>query len=73
MPGFARNAKSVFLSTIFFDFLGNATNDVGSAESTYFEEFLGHAAKNLHKKVPEWGPDKVPESVGLVGDDLAVL
>ena len=57
-PGFARNAKSGFLSTLFVEFPGNATNNVGSAGSTLFEEFPGNATKNVQKKVPEWGPEK---------------
>ena len=53
-----RNAKSGFLSTLFVEFPGNASNFVGSAGSTLFEEFPGNAAKNVQKKVPEWGPEK---------------
>ena len=58
IPGLARNAKSGLLSTLFVGFPGNATNFVGSAGSTLFEEFPGNAAKNVQKKVPEWGPEK---------------
>ena len=61
---FARNAKSGFLSRLFVEFPGNATNFVGSAGSTLFEEFHGNATKNLQKKVPEWGPEK---SSGICG------
>ena len=57
---FARNAKSGFSSTLFVEFPGNATNFVGSSGSTLFEEFPGNAAKNVQKKVPEWGPEKSP-------------
>ena len=58
IPGFARNAKSGFLSTLFETCPGNATNNVGSAGSTLFEEFPGNATKHVQKKVPEWGPEK---------------
>ena len=58
IPGFARNAKSGFWSTLFFEFSGNAKNNVGSAGSTLFWEFPGNAMKNLQKKVLEWGPEK---------------
>ena len=54
----SRNAKSGFLSTLFVGFFGNATNFVGSAGSTLFEEFPGNATKNVQKKDPEWGPGK---------------
>ena len=59
-----RNAKSGFFSTLFVEFPGNATNFVGSAGSTLFEEFLRNATKNLQKKVPEWDPEK---SSGICG------
>ena len=57
-PAFARNAKSGFLSTLFVEFPGNASNFVGSAGSTLFEQFPGNAANFVQKKVPEWGPEK---------------
>ena len=57
-PGFARNTKSGLLSTLFEQFSGNATNNVGSAGSTLFEEVPGNATKNVQKEVPEWGPEK---------------
>ena len=41
-----------------FGFPGNASNFVGSAGSTLFEEFPGNAANFVQKKVPEWGPEK---------------
>ena len=44
--------------TLFVEFAGNATNNVGSAGSTLFEEFPGNAPNNLQKKVPELGPEK---------------
>ena len=55
---FAGNAKSGFEPTKFVAFPGNVANFVGSAGSTLFAEFPGNAAKNLQKKVPEWGPEK---------------
>ena len=72
-PAEARNAKSVFLSTLFVEFPGNATNFVGSAGLTLFEEFPGNATNNLQKKIWNGAQKKVPESAGLVRDDLAVL
>ena len=69
---FARNAKSGFEPTYFQAFPGNAKHNVGSAGSTLFFAFPGHAAKHLQKKVPEWGQEHL-DSAGLVGDDLAVL
>ena len=44
-----------------------------SAQTQTWHSWPGNATKNVQKKVPEWGPEKVPESAGLVGDDLAVL
>ena len=69
----SRNAKSGFLSTLFAEFPGNATNFVGSAGLTLFAEFLGNATKHLQEKFPNEAQKKVPESAGLAGDDLAVL
>ena len=39
----------------------------------FFVAFPGNATNNSEKIFPEWDPEKVPESAGLVGDGLAVL
>ena len=49
---------SLFFVDISFEVPANATNNVGSAGSTLFEEVLGNVAKNVQKKIPEWGPEK---------------
>ena len=54
-------------------FPGTVKNGVGSAGSTLFFEFPGNAAKTCRTKFRNGAQKKVPESAGLVGDDLAVL
>ena len=63
----ARNAKSGFLSTLFFEVPGNAKNNVGSAGSTLFLNFLEMRRKSSRKKFRNGAQKKVPESGGLVG------